>query len=398
MREHGITGGQDHMTKENGSAGHINHKERERHTVSAHAGSCLPRAHKEMLQLPVIAVSVSTVVGATLIYSATGAMGIDDTLVPAQRVILGGLSAVMCWPLFHSMIATILYLARRLQPYQILTIWAASILFLAIPCAAVGYAIIGLFGLNDVPLLKIYLNFGVGLAACSTVLLYMACLRAKLRHTAESAFSEAHAVPEGSASADTRETPYRPEKPGAPGELGGPGWTAPETHVPAIKAAEGSVPEDGRSEGNPSPTETAAVSSAASRDGDTGEERPTAGSHGATEQPPKFLERLPPKLGRDVIYLNVSGHYVNAVTTEGAGVILMRFADAVAELGDVGIQVHRSYWVAHRHITGIFRRDERTMVRVTGGHELPVSRTHLSAVSAFIPQVARGSISDRQGS
>ena len=316
-----------------------------KHTVSAHAGSCLPRAHKEMLQLPVIAVSVSTVVGATLIYSVTGAMGIDDTLVPAQRVFLGGLCAVMCWPLFHSMNATILYLARRLQPYQILTIWTASILFLAIPCAALGYAIIGLFGLSDVPLLKIYLNFGVGLAACSTVLLYMACLRAKLRHTAETAVSE-----------------------------------------------------DGRSEGNPSPTETAAVSFAASRASDTDDERPTSGSHGATEQPPRFLERLPAKLGRDVIYLNVSGHYVNAVTTEGSGVILMRFADAVAELGDVGIQVHRSYWVAHRHITGIFRRDERTMVRVTGGHELPVSRTHLSAVRAFIPPVARGSIFDRQGS
>ena len=76
----------------------------------------------------------------------------------------------------------------------------------------------------------------------------------------------------------------------------------------------------------------------------------------------------------------------------------MRFADAVTELGDLGMQVHRSYWVAHRHITGIFRRDERTMVRVTGGHELPVSRTHLSAVRACIPQVARGSLSDRQGS
>ena len=369
-----------------------------KHTVSAHAGSCLPRAHKEMLQLPVIAVSVSTVVGATLIYSVTGAMGIDDTLVPAQRVFLGGLCAVMCWPLFHSMNATILYLARRLQPYQILTIWAASFLLLAIPCAAVGYAIIGLFGLNDVPLLKIFLNFGVGLAACSTVLVYMACLRAKLRHTAETAFPEARAVPEGSTSADAREMPYRPEQPGAHGELGGRGGTAPETHVPAIKVAEGSAPEDRRSEGNRSPTETAAVSSAASRDSDTDEERPTAGSHGATEQPPRFLERLPAKLGRDVIYLNVSGHYVNAVTTEGSGVILMRFADAVAELGDVGIQVHRSYWVAHRHITGIFRRDERTMVRVTGGHELPVSRTHLSAVGAFIPQVARGSIFDRQGS
>lgn len=107
---------------------------------------------------------------------------------------------------------------------------------------------------------------------------------------------------------------------------------------------------------------------------------------GSTAAPQSwFFDRLPEMMGRDVVYLNVCGHYINVVTTTGSCLILMRFADAMAALGDLGLQVHRSYWVAYRHITGILRRDERTLVRVTGPHEVPVSRTHLTAVRAADP-------------
>ncbi len=306
---------------------------RARSAAPGRTGSCLQRAHEEMLQLPVIGVSVSTMVGATLIYSATGALGIDDTIRPVQRLLLGGLCAVISWPVSHSMVSTVLRLVSRMRTFEILMIWAASILFIAMPCAAVGYATVGLFGLNPVPFPKIYLHFGVGLAACNAVLMYTACLRTRLRPTVGATLD----------GVESEEGRARKERASA----------AADAHP------------------------------AASADGDTGEERLRATPHATTEQPTRFLDRLPEKLGRDVIYLNVSGHYVNAVTTEGSGVILMRFADAVTELGDAGIQVHRSYWVAHRHVTGVFRRDERTMVRVTGGHELPVSRTYLAAVRAL---------------
>ena len=62
----------------------------------------------------------------------------------------------------------------------------------------------------------------------------------------------------------------------------------------------------------------------------------------------------------------------------GSTLVLMRFADAVAELdGAGGLQVHRSYWVARRHVEGAARRDGRTTLRLTGGHEVPVSRTYM---------------------
>ena len=97
----------------------------------------------------------------------------------------------------------------------------------------------------------------------------------------------------------------------------------------------------------------------------------------------RFLDRLPEKLGRDLVYLKTADHYVEAVTTAGSTLVLMRFVDAVAELdGAGGLRVHRSYWVARRHVAGAGRRDGRTTLRLTGDHEVPVSRTYMAAVRA----------------
>ena len=97
-----------------------------------------------------------------------------------------------------------------------------------------------------------------------------------------------------------------------------------------------------------------------------------------------FFDRLPPVLGEDLVYLGVSGHYLNVVTTVGSHPVLMRLSDAVAALGALGMQVHRSYWVAFRHVTGLARRGGRTMVCLTGGEEIPVSRRYTAAVRAAI--------------
>jgi len=97
----------------------------------------------------------------------------------------------------------------------------------------------------------------------------------------------------------------------------------------------------------------------------------------------RFLDRLPEKLGRDLVYLKTADHYVEAVTTAGSTLVLMRFVDAVAELdGTDGLRVHRSYWVARRHVASAARRHGRTVLRLTGGHEVPVSRTYMAAVRA----------------
>ena len=102
-----------------------------------------------------------------------------------------------------------------------------------------------------------------------------------------------------------------------------------------------------------------------------------------------FFDRLPRHVGRDVIYANVSGHYLHVVTTAGTCLVLMRLSDAVLALRDAGMQVHRSYWVAYRHIDGMIQRGQRTLLRLTGSYEIPVSRTHLASVRAAVAAEGR---------
>ncbi|MDE0348813.1 MAG: LytTR family DNA-binding domain-containing protein [Gammaproteobacteria bacterium] len=93
-----------------------------------------------------------------------------------------------------------------------------------------------------------------------------------------------------------------------------------------------------------------------------------------------FFERLPSELGRDLVCLSVSGHYLEVVTSEGSCLVLLPLSDAVKALGEQGMQVHRSHWVAHRHVVGMMRRGHRTLLQVTGEREVPVSRSRVAEV------------------
>ena len=116
------------------------------------------------------------------------------------------------------------------------------------------------------------------------------------------------------------------------------------------------------------------------------------GEAGGTERRPevaaagsRFFDRLPDELGRDLIYLSASAHYVDVITATGSTSILLRFSDAVSELGDLGIRVHRSYWVAFRHVRKAVRRDGRTVLLLTTNHEVRVGRNYLPDVRAAVP-------------
>ena len=114
-------------------------------------------------------------------------------------------------------------------------------------------------------------------------------------------------------------------------------------------------------------------------------EGPTGRVEGLQETPrTNFFRRLPAALGRDVVYLKMSDHYVEVFTTVGHTVLLMRFGDAVAELEGRGIQVHRSYWVGHGHLKRLVQRGRRRFLRLTRCHAVPVSRTYLAAAEAAL--------------
>lgn len=101
----------------------------------------------------------------------------------------------------------------------------------------------------------------------------------------------------------------------------------------------------------------------------------------AAELPPapaRFLERLPPKLlGAEIWAVESEDHYLRLHTSKGQDLILLRLADAVAELeGIEGAQVHRSWWVARDAIQEARRGDGRATLTLKDGSEVPVSRTY----------------------
>ncbi|HEX8625275.1 MAG TPA: LytTR family DNA-binding domain-containing protein [Allosphingosinicella sp.] len=99
---------------------------------------------------------------------------------------------------------------------------------------------------------------------------------------------------------------------------------------------------------------------------------------GQDENP--FLKRLPPALGRDLLCLQMQDHYVQAQTALGSTLVLMRFRDAVAELGGLGVQVHRSWWAAFDAMEALDRDGRSARLRLRGGGTIPVSRACLPAV------------------
>ncbi len=96
---------------------------------------------------------------------------------------------------------------------------------------------------------------------------------------------------------------------------------------------------------------------------------------------PAFAARLEPKLGTDILRLAMQDHYVEVFTSEGSQLILMRLADAIAELDGLdGLQVHRSHWVAAGHVEGVERANARVSLVMTDGARVPVSRSYRAAV------------------
>lgn len=96
-----------------------------------------------------------------------------------------------------------------------------------------------------------------------------------------------------------------------------------------------------------------------------------------------FLERVPARLGRELIALEAEDHYLRVHTSLGSELILARLSDAVAQLdGYDGLQVHRSWWVAADAVSGLVVQDGRLALQLRNGLTAPVSRTHRTAVRA----------------
>lgn len=102
-------------------------------------------------------------------------------------------------------------------------------------------------------------------------------------------------------------------------------------------------------------------------------------------EPPPMLARLKPENRGPILRLSAEDHYTLTVTSRGRELILIRFSDALSELGDtIGTQIHRSHWIARAAFDALVTREGKLMARLKDGTELPVSRSFASEVKAKV--------------
>lgn len=284
-------------------------------------------AYREMLAPGILALAIAIVAVFVVLYTVIGAAGTHATVAWPQRLAFWGIAAVVCFPVCYSKSVLALYLAGSRPFPQVLLALSATTVISALPATALVYTL-------DRAWLPTHASDDLGA-------LYLWVF--------------------------------------APMFLG----SVFIFHVIS------------RSSKRPDPVDAAAVSAAARRvplpNAVASGEPPLTGPpvDGPAPQSP-FLGRLSAHPDTDLIYLKMNDHYVEAVTSAGSEIILMRFADAVAELAGMGMQVHRSYWVSYRSVVRLERDRHRRYVELAGAHKIPVSRTYLPAVRLAVEGSAAG--------
>lgn len=94
-----------------------------------------------------------------------------------------------------------------------------------------------------------------------------------------------------------------------------------------------------------------------------------------------FINRLPKDIGQNLICISMEDHYLLAYTDLGNHMMLMRMKDAMVELKEYpGMQVHRSYWVATKHVSHSNKNLRKITLIMSNDMEIPVSRKYIALV------------------
>jgi hypothetical protein len=84
-----------------------------------------------------------------------------------------------------------------------------------------------------------------------------------------------------------------------------------------------------------------------------------------------------------LIAIEAEDHYVRVHTEAGSELVPMRFSEAVEELAQAyGYRLHRSWWVAAEAIDAIRWTRGGGEARLTGGLQVPVSRTYAGSLKS----------------
>ena len=302
--------------------------------------------YREFLRPPTILVGALFVTLFMGVLTILGPLGTLDTMLPFRRLLYFGSSAVVMFPHCYGMAAAVLYLNRFASLSATALAMSVATLVQSLACTAAVHTADTIFRPDQKTpdLGTIFITVLAVLTICTLFVHYIAFQRVSIANSSE---------------AGTRSPELADDR------------SAPE-------AARADGPEDAARvsrEGHDEPPKTG---------------RPTGQTQDAEQEshpdPERFYRRLSSTVSRDIVYLTVDDHYVEVHTTNGSCITLMRFADAVAHLGDLGLRTHRSYWIALRHLVRLEMVDGRTVAHLSSGTWVPVSRRYEPALRDALRQ------------
>ena len=100
---------------------------------------------------------------------------------------------------------------------------------------------------------------------------------------------------------------------------------------------------------------------------------------------PEFFKKLNLESSGNLIAIQAQQHYILVITRNGKEIVHYRFRDAVKELRrlGMGLQVHRSFWVAAHAVAEVVKTDRSYKLILVTGQEVPVSHRFRAAVEDF---------------
>lgn len=98
------------------------------------------------------------------------------------------------------------------------------------------------------------------------------------------------------------------------------------------------------------------------------------------EEEHRFLSSLPGIVGKDIVAVASDLHYLNVWTVAGRTTVLGSLKEVSNELSNLGMQVHRSHWVAHAHVSRIVGNSSSAACIMSNELRIPISRRRWKSV------------------
>lgn len=94
---------------------------------------------------------------------------------------------------------------------------------------------------------------------------------------------------------------------------------------------------------------------------------------------------LPADKRGELIALSAQDHYVKIFTSNGEHLARLSMKSAISLAAEVeGMRVHRSHWVAKKHIVPLEKHSERYFLPLRNGVQIPVAKAQVSAINAIL--------------